>query len=312
MRPDHTSMPHDQVHKLPVEILDQIFKLLHRGDLYRILQVNCCFYSLGIRILYRSVVDLQPDQTVELLQSLCENEHNPPLVREFVFEFGACCILGNALPILLHRALTRLTALVLLSVTFQQRSNNQSLAWIFDGCSFSLQQFETSIRCDASLARFLDRQPNITRLALGGFQPGLPFTLLPSSLPQLSHIRAVPSGPPMLAEVIRGRPVQSVSLTLSMHDGTLALESLRLSSRTISRISGVVFHDEMEPSFLFSEISQRFPELRELHIFSTSKFTSVCMCVCYLGRGKGGAAAARDLMYLGCTGVTCEVMRGAS
>jgi hypothetical protein len=256
-------------------MLDHIFRHLARDELHRVLQVNQYFYSVSARILYQSIVDLPPRRSVAVLNTLCQNGVNASLVRHFAVNFSNCNIIGNAIYRLLHRALQRLTGLVSLSIMQGHGHHCHSLAWIFEKCSFRLRHFETSMLCDESLARFLDAQSSITELCLGGFQEHVPFSIVPSSLPQLFQFRAVPSIPSFLAEVIRGRPVECVSLTLSREAGPSTLDSLHLSSKPIWRLSVLFLDETIDPSFLLTEISQRFPELKELHIFSTSTFTLV-------------------------------------
>jgi hypothetical protein len=264
---------------LPVEVLDHIFQDLTRDGLYRVLQANSLFYSTANRILYRSLVGLGTKQSIACLRSFGQNDLFPTLVRELMVDWSNCYLLSSQL-VLLHKTLTRLTALTSLSVVFGKRECRQPLAWIFDSCTFSLRYFRTTISCDASLARFLESQAHITELSLRGVQSPSSFTLQPSALPKLSVFRSLLSEPSLYEEVISGRPISGASLAISTEHDVSVLDSLALSSQVILRLS-VMSVGIGNPNRLVSEISERFPDLQILHVilYRRLSFVSTTFCL---------------------------------
>lgn len=134
------------------------------------------------------------------------------------------------------------------------------------------------------LARFLDTQHDIRNLTFRGFHDenlsSLPllnsptntpepdegtFTLLPESLAKLEQFNVVHVEPSIIATVISGRPVEIVSIPLFPSSAFDSFNALLLSSRPLKRISLISF-DSFSPSFLFSEIASRFPNLEALHV----------------------------------------------
>lgn len=163
---------------------------------------------------------------------------------------------------------------------------------------FRLRSFTTSMHCKPPLARFLDSQPDITELTLRGINsdssnplfpfittlfhsisaaapdnpfisslnsPPAEFSLLPTSLPKLSHFNAIHAGPSIIREIITSRPVTHMSVPLFPPHTRETLSALSLASKPLTRLSVMSF-DPTAPHFLFSELSTKFPYLEALHI----------------------------------------------
>lgn len=163
---------------------------------------------------------------------------------------------------------------------------------------FRLRSLTTSMHCKPPLARFLDSQPEITELTLrginsdssnplypfittlfhsvGALSPDNPFsaalttrpsqfTLLPTSLPKLSHFNAIHAGPTIIRDVITSRPVTHMSIPLFPPHTMDTLSALSMASKPLARLSVMSF-DPTAPHFLFHELSSRFSDLEALHI----------------------------------------------
>ncbi|KAF8804074.1 hypothetical protein BYT27DRAFT_7194799 [Phlegmacium glaucopus] len=264
---------------LPVEVLDNILRFLTRNELISLLPVNKFFYAISARQLYHTITLRCARQSIALFQTILNNATVPPLVRSLDIE------LSNSHPLkafycLFQKVLQRLPALVALFLDFPKC---HSPLWIFQGCTFSLKSFTTSMYCTLPLAQFLDTQPSITDLTLRGFQSDnlsmLPFLdipdsgtkeeeqfkLKPTSLPKLTHFNAIHAGAPVIQAVVEDRPVEVVSIplfpSLSM-DSLLALKSSSVPMRRLSLIS----FDPEAPHFLFQVLSDGFAQLEALHV----------------------------------------------
>lgn len=251
----------------PLEILDHILEDLPRHDLSVVLRVNKSFYTVGTRILYRSVVDLKPRQSIACLESLRGNTANTTFVRDLEIDWTKYQLVANLLR-LLHSVLRSLTSLTSLSIDLSAEDNQRNVTWIFDGCTFSLRHLSISICCDAALACFLDHQPRITELCLRGFGTACPFSLAATSLPLLRNFRVVLAGPSVVAEVVRGRPVEGVSLSLFEEDGFQSLDALRSSACPITKLS-ILYFGNKTLNLLLPEVSIRMPQLEGLHIINS-------------------------------------------
>lgn len=164
---------------------------------------------------------------------------------------------------------------------------------------FRLRALTTSLHCKPPLARFLDSQPEITELTLRGINsdssnplspfittlfhsigaaapdnpfasslnppPPDQFTLLPSSLPKLSHFNAIHAGPTVIRNIISSRPVTHMSVPLFSPHTKETLSALSSASKPLTRLSVMSF-DPGAPHFLFSELAAKFPYLEALHI----------------------------------------------
>ncbi|GBE85675.1 hypothetical protein SCP_0801970 [Sparassis crispa] len=196
--------------------------------------------------------------------TLATNQENAALVRKLSIDWTHHRVLGNLFRLLRH-ALEQLTSLHTLSVELSPDDNHFNLAWIFPERTFSLRTLSTSVRCDAPLARFLETQPRISELSLRGFQTSQPFNLNPSALPMLTSFRVVHAGTPVLSVVLKDRPIEGVSLSLFPDDGFLPLDTLRLPSRPIKRLT-IMSLDSTPPNVLIPEVSVRLPRLEALHV----------------------------------------------
>ncbi|KAI6144370.1 hypothetical protein BKA82DRAFT_152200 [Pisolithus tinctorius] len=249
---------------LPVETLDLIFECLSRDELLGALRTNSLFHRVGARVLYRSLVDLQPVQAVRLARTIAHNNLYASYVRIVGFDWGRCIVTANFLR-LLNRALRQLRFILKLSLEFSTTDSTSHTASVLNGCTFSLKSFSTSIRCSSTLVRFLETQNNITDLCLRGINAIDAAPLSPAALPHLSHFRTVLSWPTLTANFICNRPVESVSMSVYPHEMCSALNVLLLSSKPIRRLTIMSF-DTAEPVSLLREIAFRLPGLEALHL----------------------------------------------
>ncbi|KAF8553049.1 hypothetical protein OG21DRAFT_1597842 [Imleria badia] len=248
---------------LPPETLELILLDLARGDLVAILTVSSHLHHVAARVLYRALIDIPPQRALRLVQTLSRNDVYPPLVRRFDLEWTENILTANFLR-LLRRTLQRLTNLTYLGLEFSTNDNAANLAWILQNCPFSLRIFTTSMRCEPLLARFLETQHAVVEICLRGFNPVHTFPLPPHALPRLAHFRTVLSSPHVTADFVRGRPIETVSMSLYPGDATASLDALRLSTRPLRRLTVMSF-DVGSPAALITEISTRLPTLEALH-----------------------------------------------
>lgn len=272
---------------LPIEILDFVFRELSQKELLPVLSVNTAFHAVAVRPFYHTIAELKPSHSIACLHTLSRNAAFPPLVRSFEIDWQESLPTGN-LYRLLHKVLKSLTEITSLLLELPRY---QSPSWILQDCTFALKDFATSIHCQRPLAQFLDSQPNITELTLRGFQnnnnnhflasswepdDATKFSLLPASLPKLTHFRAIHAGPSIVAAVISGRPLEVVSIPLFQSLSSAALDALELSSRPIRRLSLMSF-DPDAPDFLLPQVAKRLPDLEALHVvLLLTEYTTVC------------------------------------
>ncbi|KAG0704099.1 hypothetical protein DFH29DRAFT_913651 [Suillus ampliporus] len=249
---------------LPVETLELIFNHLERNELIPVIGSNSLFHNVASRALYRTISETSSVQAVRLIKTLAYNDTYSRHVRSIDLDFANNLLTANLLRFL-HRALQRLKSLTTLILDFSMIDNAADLAWIFEGCSFSLMTFTSSMRCDRSLARFLGMQPRITELCLRGFNKEYDFELEPKALPKLEHFRTVLSYPSIIGEVLRGRPVESVSMSLYPGDVCTSLDTLLLSATAIKRLTVMSFESD-PPVTLLPLIADRLPHLEAFHL----------------------------------------------
>lgn len=249
---------------LPVETLDLVFESLARSELLPVLRSNSLFHRVGARVLYRSLIDLQPTQAVDLLKTVARSDLYASYVRHVEFDWRTSVLTANFLR-LLNRALRRLKFLLTLTLEFPTTDDTGGTASVLNGCTFSLRSFTTSIRCDPTLVRFLETQNDIIDLCLRGINYIETVPLPPEALPQLSHFRTVLSWPTLIANFIRGRPVESVSMSVYQQEIHSALDALLLSSKPIKRLTLMPF-EATDPISLLSTIASRLPWLEALHL----------------------------------------------
>ena len=264
---------------LPVETLEFIFSHLKRSELIPALYCNSLFHNIGCRVLYRIITETSSAHAVKLLKILASNDAYSRYVRFIDLDFADNILTANLLH-LLHRVLQRLHSLTTLILDFSMRDNTPDVAWILEGCSFSLTSFTSSMRCDCSLARFLATQPRITELSLRGFSALYDFELEPKALPNLEHFRTVTACPSVIGEVLRGRPVQSVSMSLHPGDIGISLDTLLLSAATIKRLTVMSFESQ-PPVTLIPLIANRLPRLEAFHlVLLMTNYTQVRFQAC--------------------------------
>ncbi|KAH9895746.1 hypothetical protein C8Q73DRAFT_689273 [Cubamyces lactineus] len=248
----------------PVEIQDCIFQELEMHDLPPVLRVNSHFNAIATRILYRIIPELPMRRCIACLKVLCANPANAALVRKLSVDWSSHRVVANLFR-LLRDTLTHLTALRHLSIELSPQDNHYSLAWVLHGCRSRLRTLGTSIRCDPQLAAVLETQPDLIELCLRGFQTKQPFTISQDAMPVLKMFRAVHAGPAVISSVVRGRPLEVISLSMFIEDGFSPLDSLLHSSRPIKRLT-IMSLDNTPPNILLPEIANRLPKLEALHV----------------------------------------------
>ncbi|KAG6334822.1 hypothetical protein ID866_4274 [Astraeus odoratus] len=248
---------------LPPETLEYVFEFLSRSDLLAVIKTNSLFHRVAARVLYRTLLELQPIQAVLLVKTIAHNDLYPTFVRHIELDWADNYLTCNFLR-LLNRALRRLRFLLRLTLGFTKCDDSDNIAWVLQGCTFSLKGFTTSICCGPLLTRFLGCQNSITDLCLWGMNSLSAPPLAPGALPNLTHLRMVLSSPTVTADFVRGRPLESVSMLLSPGDAELSLDALLLTSKPVTRLTVMSFDAGRPVSFL-SEIAARLPWLEALH-----------------------------------------------
>ncbi|KAH8105302.1 hypothetical protein BXZ70DRAFT_516798 [Cristinia sonorae] len=260
---------------LPVEVFEFVVAELPSSSLASALRINSHFYTLALRVLYRTInqdviKDFNLARSLRFLESITTHAfafgvRNPfNLVQTLHLDFARNRVTANLLR-LIQRALHKLTALKELSLEFSLHDNHYPISWLLEGCTFQLRMLATSLRCDQQLANFLERQINLRELCLRGFQTTAPFVLSSEALPKLTSFRAVHAGVPVLEAIIKDRMIESVSLSLFMEDGFAPLDTLKLSKARIKRLT-IMSLDTTTPATLIPEVTARAPHLEALHI----------------------------------------------
>ena len=290
---------------LPIEIIDNVCQRLAMHDITNLVRANSVLNVVGTRRLYHTIgVGMLPARLLQCMISLDHSADLPLLIRTFevnLFNHSPT----RTYYLLLERVLKKMVNLTTLVIELPQRhsptwvlptaSSESSLSSSSTVPQiFRLRSFTTSMHCKSSLARFLDSQSEITELTLRGinsdsFNPLFPFitllhsvgtepsdhlfaslppsqfTLLPTSLPKLSHFDAIHAGPTIIRDLISSRPVTHVSTSLFPPHTIDTLSALSLSSKPLMRLTVMSF-DPAAPHFLFPELSIRFTELETLYI----------------------------------------------
>ncbi|EJF60809.1 hypothetical protein DICSQDRAFT_61804 [Dichomitus squalens LYAD-421 SS1] len=249
----------------PVEILDCILQELEARHLPSVLRTNHEFHMIGSRILYRIIPEMPINRCIPCLKVLCQSPTYAVLVRKLCIDWAQHRVVSNLFR-LLRDTLSHLPSLRHLSIELSPHDNHYGLAWVLDGLRAPLRTLGTSIRCDAQLAEVLETQTALAELCLRGFQTKQAFILSDKAMPQLRSFRAVHAGPSVIAAVVRGRPVEGVSLSMFMEDGCLPLDSLLLSTSPIKRLTIMSLDQTLAPNVLLPEIARRLPQLEALHV----------------------------------------------
>ncbi len=276
----------------PVEILDCIFQELEYNQLPPVLRVNQYFNDVATRILYRiiDIPEMPVKRCIACLKVLRDNPSYAVLVRKLSIDWASHRVVANLFR-LLRDVLAQLTKLCHLSIELSPQDNHYGLAWILQGLRSNLKTLGTSIRCDAQLAEILETQPNLIELCLRGFQTKQSFVISESAMPILRSFRAVHAGPSVISAVVKGRPVEAVSLSMFLEDGFQPLDSLMLSTQPIKRLTIMSLDSQLAPNVLLPEVASRMPQLEALHIvvlmalfdnvstrFSYIRYTPVTSC----------------------------------
>lgn len=251
---------------LPPEMLELVLGHLPRDDLVATLTTSAVLHHVAARVLYRALVEIPPKRALRLVQTLARNDVYPALVRRLDLDWTENILTANLLR-LLHRALQRLHHLSHLALEFSLSDNAAPIAWILQNAPFSLRAFTTSMRCDPTLAAFFATQPDLVEVCIRGFTPVHAFSLPPTALPHLAHFRTVLSPPCITADFVRGRPIESVSMSLYPTGDTPAseLDVLLLAARPLRRLNLMSFDVGAPPAALVREIARRMPGLEALH-----------------------------------------------
>lgn len=260
---------------LPVEILELTLRELEWKDIPPVLRTNSTFYGTALRVLYRSIPNLPVARSIACLKVLKRNATLATLVHDLSVDWSNYRVTANLLR-LLRSVLQQLKHLHALSLELSPIDNHGAHAWVFQDAPYTLHSFTTSSRCDDVLASILERQPYIRDLSLRGYQTNVPFTLTPSALPRLESLRCTHAGARVVAEVIRGRPVWAVSISLYADEGFGALDTLLLAKSSLRRLTLMAL-DELSATSVLNEVAARVPQLESLHIVVLlSQYTSVC------------------------------------
>jgi len=249
---------------LPFEILELICQDIEQNDFPPVLRANSTLHSIAVRVLYRNISHLPVARSVACLKALDRNATLPTFVHDLFLDWSSYHITGNLLR-LLRRVLRQLKSLRFLSIELSPRDNLASHAWIYVDGPYKLRTFATSTRCDNALAHVLEQQPLIYELSLRGFQTNLPFRLSSTALPQLNSFRCTHADTSVITEVIRGRPVEGISISLFADEGFEPLDTLRLTSTPLKRLTLMAL-DEIPATKILTQVAMRVNQLEALHI----------------------------------------------
>lgn len=247
--------------RVPVELLDHIFRDAPGNDLRQIQLCNSVFFHVASRILYRKIKELKSIKSILLLKTLSQNDKYSHFVRSLDLSWIHSFPISNTY-CLLQRALNRLYNLKEL-ILDDTRIPTSILP---EESIFSLERFTCSIVCDGALSRFLVSQPALKELCLRGV-PSItdPFMLPSTALPQLTHFRSVHLGPFLLAEIVAGRSIESVSAAMVMSQAGRFIHALNRSAVPIRRLS-IMFVDSPVLCEVLPALASHLPQLEAMHI----------------------------------------------
>ncbi|KAJ4490708.1 hypothetical protein J3R30DRAFT_3277255 [Lentinula aciculospora] len=272
-------LPPSPYSTLPIEILDCILHYVQsQNDLCTVAISNKRLSAVAIRSLYHTIKLCKPVESVKCLRTLSQNSSIALLVRSLDIHWPYISYPTQNLYTLAIRALCNTSLLSTLRIDVPPDFH----PWDLSGCSFRLKKFSASFPCDKSLIRFLEAQPSLLDLTLRGFNSDpaefsfnlntfnlnpnpIPFTLSPDALPCLTRLRAIHAGPDIIASILKGRPVNQISMPLYADCVCRSLNVLNLSSKPIERLNIISF-DPNAPVYLLDEIADRLPDLEALHI----------------------------------------------
>ena len=243
---------------LPTELLVLTLQHLDRDNIPSVLRTHSTFYCIAVRLLYRSIPDLPVLRSIACLKVLKQNPTVATLVKDLTIDWSNYRVTANLLR-LLQGALQQLKQLRSLSLELSHIDNHGTHAWVFKDAPYSLRALSTSSRCDGVLASVLERQPHIRDLSLRGFQTNAAFTLSPSSLPCLVSLRCDHAGAGVVAEVIRGRSIEVMSLSLYAGEGFQTLDTLLLARPSLRRLT-IMALDDLPETCILTEVAARAPQ----------------------------------------------------
>ena len=258
-----------------------VFEHAATGDLPCILLANSSFYALGVKPLYQCITSrAAARKQVLLLRALSRASAsrqrlsrlpNPALsVRKLRIDFHGSSVIANLLW-LIHRALHETRNLIDLELDFGLCIGYERTAWCLRGVSSRLETLHTSAAIDATLLAWLsaENQRSITTLSLRGHPFCADACLSPDALPALAVFRSVHLRAAHIAAFVRGRPVESASVTLSYLGGLAELGALQLGAVPLRRTTLLCLEQRhVEP--LLPALAVRFPLLEGLHIVTLS------------------------------------------
>ncbi|KAI0048164.1 hypothetical protein FA95DRAFT_1540264 [Auriscalpium vulgare] len=256
--------------RLPPEILSHIISYLDSPHaLYPLLTSSTQLYTIALRTLYRTIRQLPSPTAILLLRSL-DTSHSTPrhtLLTSLTLDLRYSRPL-RALPQLVHRVLLVLPKLTSFSLDLLP-TNGALQAMLPHDAPFRLRTLRISAQIDAALSAFLEGQDDIVELTLLGWTSA-PFALAPRALPRLRSFRTERSH--ILSEVITGRPVEFVSLSLSADGIYETLAALTRSTTPITRFTAVVVDSATSAptsvTHLIPQIATCLPALESLSIIT--------------------------------------------
>jgi hypothetical protein len=227
---------------IPIDVLREILEHVDKNDLPALCRVNKIFCSCSRDVLYREISDEDADAIATLAQSIDLARR----VRSF-HTLGRFPELATAL-----RNMSSLRSLDL------ERIGDEP---IFDGCTFKLDSFETTIPNSESLQEFLNSQPGLTKLTVWrDYEPSPPFD--ERCLPNLTRVKAVPS---WFGILIPGRPVREVIMISPLSNYSTDLSFFTLSTTPIQRLR--IHYNMLYPKPV-SLLVSIFPSLVHLEVYA--------------------------------------------
>ncbi|KAJ3784475.1 hypothetical protein GGU11DRAFT_687843 [Lentinula aff. detonsa] len=263
---------------LPIEILDFILRYLPSQDLCSVAISNKHLSAVAMRSLYHTIRLLRPVESVKCLRTLSQNPSLALLARSLAIHWSNILYPTRNLYTLAIRALCNTSLLNTLSIDVPTDFH----PWNLSSCSFQLKELSASFPCNQDLIQFLESQPSLLDLTLRGFNSDpaefsfnlstfnlnpnpTSFALSPEALPRLTRLRAIHAGPDIIASILKDRPITQVTMPLYADCVCRSLDALNMSSEPIEKLNIISF-DPDAPLYLLSEIAERLPNLKALHI----------------------------------------------
>lgn len=265
----------------PPEILSLIFDETETTSLATVLRCNSTFYYIAYHSLYHDIYSpwtgLGRVRLLKALANASNPAHHPGrlpsparAVRSIVIDFHSHFATANLLR-LINRALKAMQNLRELTLEFSTTSGNalNHIAWCLTGTTFCLRKLDTTIRSDNTFLAWLahPNQDSLTALTLRGHllpadstTPSLPQ----SALPALGLLRSTYIDNEFNAMFLRGRPVQTVGLTLFPGSSLNRLDMLCRTSMPVRDLRLLCTQQSAEE--VVSAIAERLPSIESLYI----------------------------------------------